>query len=54
MIELPDTELRSNQRLDLIMPEEEAVNPLADLNALGIGDRARRGAAASRSVANLV
>ena len=34
MIELPDTDtLRSAQRLDLIMPEEEAVNPLADLNA---------------------
>jgi tetratricopeptide (TPR) repeat protein len=35
MIELPDTELRSAQRLDLIMPEEEAVNPLADLRASG-------------------
>jgi tetratricopeptide (TPR) repeat protein len=35
MIELHDTELRSNQRLDLIMPEEEAVNPLADLRASG-------------------
>ena len=35
MIELQDTELRSNQRLDLIMPEEETVNPLADLHALG-------------------
>ena len=36
MIELPDADsLRSAQRLDLIMPEEEAVNPLADLNALG-------------------
>jgi tetratricopeptide (TPR) repeat protein len=36
MIELPDTDsLRSAQRLDLIMPEEEAVNPLADLNASG-------------------
>jgi tetratricopeptide (TPR) repeat protein len=35
MIELQDTELRSNQRLDLIMPEEEAMNPLADLRASG-------------------
>jgi tetratricopeptide (TPR) repeat protein len=35
MIELPDTDLKSAQRLDLIMPEEEAVNPLADLNASG-------------------
>ncbi len=36
MIEIPDTDtLRSAQRLDLIMPEEEAVNPLADLNASG-------------------
>jgi tetratricopeptide (TPR) repeat protein len=36
MIEIPDTDtLRSAQRLDLIMPEDEAVNPLADLNASG-------------------
>jgi tetratricopeptide (TPR) repeat protein len=35
MIDLQDTELRSNQRLDLIMPEEEAVNPLADLRGSG-------------------
>jgi tetratricopeptide (TPR) repeat protein len=36
MIELQDTDtLRSAQRLDLIMPEEEAVNPLADLRASG-------------------
>jgi tetratricopeptide (TPR) repeat protein len=36
MIELPDADsLRSAQRLDLIMPEDEAVNPLADLNASG-------------------
>lgn len=36
MIELPDGDsLRSAQRLDLIMPEDEAVNPLADLNASG-------------------
>src|SRR5687767_14149903 len=36
MLEIPDTDaLRSAQRLDLIMPEDEAVNPLADLNASG-------------------
>jgi len=36
MIEIPETDaLRSAQRLDLIMPEDEAVNPLADLNASG-------------------
>jgi tetratricopeptide (TPR) repeat protein len=36
MIEIPETDtLRSAQRLDLIMPEEEAVNPLADLRASG-------------------
>ncbi|MGQ0713262.1 MAG: tetratricopeptide repeat protein [Gemmatimonadaceae bacterium] len=36
MIELPDTDgLRSAQRLDLIMPEDEAVNPLADLHGSG-------------------
>ncbi len=36
MIEIQDTDmLRSAQRLDLIMPEDEAVNPLADLNASG-------------------
>jgi tetratricopeptide (TPR) repeat protein len=36
MIEIQDTDtLRSAQRLDLIMPEEEAVNPLADLRASG-------------------
>jgi tetratricopeptide (TPR) repeat protein len=36
MIELQDTDtLRSAQRLDLIMPEEEAVNPLADLQGSG-------------------
>jgi tetratricopeptide (TPR) repeat protein len=35
MVELQDTDLRSNQRLDLIMPEEETVNPLADLRASG-------------------
>ena len=36
MIEIQETEtLRAATRLDLIMPEDEAVNPLADLNALG-------------------
>ncbi|HZO20801.1 MAG TPA: tetratricopeptide repeat protein [Gemmatimonadaceae bacterium] len=36
MIEIQETEsLRAATRLDLIMPEDEAVNPLADLNASG-------------------